>query len=186
MNFFKRLFDKLFLSRYYFVDLETGGLDATKSDIVSICIIKDGVVWTSKVKPRLPVGDIAAEVNGYNEKDWEDAPYFEELLPKLKELITADRYLVAHNAKFEYEFLNRTAVRSGIKLDLDYHVFCTAQLAMEHLPLHRVSLNLVADFLGIPLDYHNVVSDTEVCMAVFKKLYRCTWIKRLWYSMTSR
>ena len=169
------------LSKYYFVDLETGGLDPDKSDIVSICIIRDGVVWSSKVKPRLPVSKQAAAVNGYNKKEWEDAPYFEELLPQLEGMITKDRYLVAHNAKFEYEFLGKTSARAGIELNLDYHVFCTAQLAMEHLPLTKVSLNIVAEFLDIPLNYHNVISDTEACKEVFKCLYRCTWIKRWFY-----
>lgn len=175
------------LNNFYFVDLETGGLDAEKCDIVSICIIKymNGIKeqWTSKVKPRLPVSKEAAKVNGYTEKDWEDAPYFEDLLAHLNFFITKDRYLVAHNVKFEYAFLGRTAERSKVKLNMDYHVFCTAQLAMEHLPLPKVSMNLVANYLDIPLDYHNVVSDTKCCCEIFKKLYRCSWIKRVYYRL---
>lgn len=65
------------------VDTETGGLNPDEADIIEIAALSvmidgseivEGDLFSSKVRPMLPVSDGAAKVNGYKEEDWADAP----------------------------------------------------------------------------------------------------------------
>lgn len=65
------------------IDTETGGLDPNSASVLDLCAavveaseigVKSKSIFSTKIKPNLPVNKKAAEVNGYNHKDWEDAP----------------------------------------------------------------------------------------------------------------
>lgn len=174
---------EVILIKFAFIDTETGGFDPQQHDLISIAILTDKKEYFTKIKPQLPVSPEAAKINGYNELEWANAPTLNQVIDKINSLIKG-RYMVAHNAKFDYDFLTISAKRSNVKLALDYHICCTAQLAMEHLPLQKVNLAAVCKFLHIELiNAHNALADAHACKAVFQKLWKCSTLQRLWYRL---
>ena len=64
------------------VDTETGGLDPTEACIIELAAqvleiypgqIDPGAMFHIQIKPDMPVGEKAAEVNGYTPEKWENA-----------------------------------------------------------------------------------------------------------------
>jgi len=123
-----------------FVDTETTGLDPAKHEIVEISMIRQDRLgritssFTTKIRP-LNITDAeprALEINGYNEKDWEEAPFFPEVKDKILSL-WKDALFCGHNAKFDHDMLVSEFKRCGVNLNEVnpgyYHMLDTIPLA---------------------------------------------------------
>ena len=70
-----------------FLDVETTHLDPEIGEIIQIAILTEDSEgnlkeWSTKIKPQLKLGTYSAkalEINGYNEEDWKDAPFFADI-----------------------------------------------------------------------------------------------------------
>jgi len=185
--------------RLVFLDVETSGLDPQIHEVLEICLMdKDGAVLLhSKLKPQ-NIGNAEAralEINGYNTKDWELAPSFRDLAPKIHELL---KWCIAvgHNPCFDLGFIKSELKRVDPKGDLKYlkgigyHMVDTASLAYEHLcdaGLDKLSLVNVCKFIGVELkDAHTSLADTEACRQVYFKLHQATWFDRFQWKRAKR
>jgi DNA polymerase III epsilon subunit-like protein len=64
-----------------FVDTETTGNNIKLDEIIEIAVIRETpfrktTQFCHKIKPTIPVSEEAAKINGYNEKEWNDADKF--------------------------------------------------------------------------------------------------------------
>jgi DNA polymerase III epsilon subunit-like protein len=163
-----------------FLDLETGGLDANRDEILEV----GGVVTTSdgtlelgridaRVRPLRPdqITDVARDINGYSAAGWRAARPLGDVLAELLALASGTT-LVGHNVCFDWGFI-LTALRahgmvwSGNGRYLD--TMALAPLAAGGLADRR--LLTMAAHLGIPTaGAHRALVDASMCRAVFLRL----------------
>lgn len=199
-----------------FIDTETTGLDPNRHEIIDVAVVFDAsvlrrvgspwtatlsreepdiAVWHTRVRPER-IGDAepkALEVNGYNERDWEDAPTFAEIAPTLAKLLTrdgADPVIVGHNVNFDRDFINAAFRRAGTTHKVSYHTVDTVTLCYEHLVpcgLEFLSLDNVRRFMGIPtFGSHAALKDAVDARQVYNRLIRSSVFERTRWRMRSR
>lgn len=98
------------LSSFIVIDLETTGLSPVNAEIIQIAAVQFTNFSTVKcfstfVKPRKGLNPSAQRVNGITEQDVETAPYIEQVIPALDELLGAGLPIVGHNLTFDANFL---------------------------------------------------------------------------------
>lgn len=182
-----------------FVDTETTGLDVTPTgaEVIEFTVIleKNGKTLdkiTHKVKPsRIELAHPRAlEINGYNEKDWENALTKEQAKIVLENTLCGNKNMVVvgHNVSFDRNGLNALLKETGSKKYITHRVFDTQALVYEHLidlGLKSTSLDNVREFLGWSKDKaHTAEKDTEDCRKLFHKLYQASRLKRMWWKLT--
>lgn len=175
-----------------FVDVETTHLDSSRSAILQIAIITDREgrkdVWTTKIKPRSVELEFASkqalEICNFNEADWEDAPYFEDVAKEI-----ADRLawgpVVGHNISFDIAHLTAAFKRRGWselgrnenylnakkKYKFGYPLIDTCSLAYLLHSSERQNLNALRESMGISTDgAHEALKDTEDCRTIFYEI----------------
>ena len=173
-----------------FFDTETTGLDPLNSAILQISIItdwEDGTTdtWSTKIKPRdlemRYASSEALKICDYNDEDWEDAPYFEDVAHTIAKKLRWGP-IVAHNVQFDIAHLKASFARRGWlepKRDerfddnkklfrFGYPVIDTCALAYLYLPTERQNLNAAREYIGINQDRaHDAITDTEDCRQLF-------------------
>lgn len=97
------------------LDLETTGLDHRTERIIEIGAVRlqDNEIvetFSSFVKPDVPIRPSSFKVHQISEEMVADAPSIEEILPTFLEFM-GDLPFVAHNAIFDYSFLNEASKR---------------------------------------------------------------------------
>ncbi len=97
------------------IDVETTGLDYTRERIIEFAGVKlvNGKVkekFETLINAKQHIRKSSQAIHGISEEDLENAPEEEEIYPKIFEFI-GDAPVVAHNAIFDYSFLNRTSKR---------------------------------------------------------------------------
>jgi DNA polymerase-3 subunit epsilon len=94
-----------------------------------------------------------------------DQPTFAEVWPELVPLLRGAEFLAAHNAGFDRSVLKACCEAAGLKPPaLEFK--CTVQLARQKWTLESARLPVVCQFLGIPLEHHNSISDAEACARI--------------------
>lgn len=190
-----------------FIDTETTGLEVsdTNHEVIEFAIVieKGGKILSKqvhKIKPhRLFLAqEKALEVNGYTEKDWEDAISKEEAGQIIKHTLcyeyNSDLLIVGHNVNFDRDGINALLKECGLKnkyggdLTITHRCFDTQALVMEHLfdlGLHSSSLKNIRTFFNWSHQKaHTSLQDTLDCRKLYHKLLRANWIKRLWWKLT--
>lgn len=102
---------------YCVFDLETTGLSSRFDHIIEFGgqIVKDRACIKSLqmfIKPPVAISEFTTSLTGISEEHMKDALPFEDCVDELLEFIS-DHILVAHNADFDYNFLNDALVRIG-------------------------------------------------------------------------
>lgn len=97
------------------IDVETTGLDYTREKIIEFAGVRleDGVIvdeFETLVNPNQHIRKSSQAIHGISEEMLIDAPTEEEIYPKIFEFI-GDYPLVAHNAIFDFSFLNKASKR---------------------------------------------------------------------------
>lgn len=155
----------------HFVDIETTHLDPRIGEIIEICILTSNDwgktihdVYHTKVKPvRLDKASAAAlNVNGYNDDDWSDAPYWFQVVAEISRRLS-DGIICAHNAIFESKWLSHHCT------DILTHRFmCTMTLAYAYLPLRTASMTAIRDYYSWSHDdAHTAYADAYDCYMFF-------------------
>jgi DNA polymerase III epsilon subunit-like protein len=178
-----------------FLDIETTHLDNKKSAVLEISIITDwengnSDTWTTKIKPRPIELEFASEealkICGYDEKEWQDAPTFEEVADTIARKL---RYgpLVAHNIDFDISHLTSVFERYGYKrwsrelkdsdksYSFGYPKIDTCALAYLYLPTERQNLDFLREHLNISKEgSHTAQKDVTDCRTLFYEIYKNT------------
>ena len=97
------------------IDVETTGLDYTREKIIEFAGVRveDGVIvdsFETLINAQQHIRKSSQAIHGISEEMLADAPSEEEIYPKILEFI-GDYPLVAHNAIFDFSFLNRASKR---------------------------------------------------------------------------
>lgn len=170
------------------LDTETTGLDYTRERIIEFAAVRleNGKIkdeYQTLINPHQHIRKSSMAIHGITQEMVEDAPTEEEVMPKILDFI-GDYPIVAHNAIFDYSFLNEAKKRTTgeeltnpridtqtmfkeIAPDLESHGLeaLTARFNVELNNHHRA----MADTMGLALAYPKL-----------KKLYlqRLDWQKK--------
>lgn len=119
------------------LDVETTGLDHTKEKIIEFAGLKlvNGEIveeFETLINPEQHIRYSSINIHGITEDMVADAPKTAEILPKILEFM-GDYPIVAHNAIFDYNFINEAAIAlrgEGIR----NHYFDSQQMFREICP----------------------------------------------------
>jgi len=168
---------KLEECEYVIFDIETTGLSSQYDWIIEFAAIKirNGMRVDSMqmfVKPPVPLSSFTTQMTDIKQSDVDDAKTEQEHLLTWLEFIKGT-VLVAHNANFDYGFMNAICTRYGYPL-LNNAVIDTLNLA-KILMDERKSYRLGALAKQFKIDYHDNVAhradyDTDVLNQIFQRL----------------
>ena len=97
------------------LDVETTGLDYTKERMIEFAAVRleNGKIkdkYETLINPKQHIRKSSMAVHGITQEMVADAPAEEEVMPKILEFI-GDYPIVAHNAIFDYNFINEASKR---------------------------------------------------------------------------
>ncbi len=161
------------------VDVETTGLDYTREKIIEFAGVKleDGVItdrFETLINPHQHIRKSSQAIHGISEEDLADAPEEEEIYPKIFEFI-GDAQIVAHNAIFDFSFLNRTSKRLYEK-PLENKYVDTQQMFKEVYPqMESCGLECLMNTFNVEFSTrHRAMADAEglaLCYPRLKEMY---------------
>lgn len=154
-------------------DLETTGFDPNKNHIIEIGAVKveNGKIIDRMdlfVNPGVPIPYRITQLTSIDDSMVMDADGIEVVLPQFLEFV-GDSVLVAHNAEFDYNFVENKA--RALQIPFRRTVVDTVALSRLLLPkLHRFKLDTVAKELKIELlHHHRAVDDAEATARIYLK-----------------
>lgn len=165
--------------RFAVVDIETSGLSTRRHRILQLAVVTvDGGEitdeWSSLIRMRWPwqrVGPRA--VHGISRSQLRTAPARHDVLAELSRRL-AGSIFTAHNARFDWAFVERDALRSGIALT-PVRRLCTLQLSRQLDPERSLSHRLgdVCVRFGVVNDRpHDALHDARATAAILLPLLR--------------
>lgn len=152
--------------RLLFLDLETTGVHAANDRIieVGVCTLdpedpRDG--WSTLLNPDRPIPPFICQHTGINDVMVQDAPRFADLAGELLRVL-AGRVLVAHNARFDYGFLQQEFERHGLAFAAP--LLCTVKLSRRLFPgERRHGLDALMERYGLGCTArHRALADAQV------------------------
>ena len=170
-----------------FVDVETTGLSSADR-VVSL-----GAVWLSTASvcggplpvsyihlvfnPERPSHPYAERVHGYSADFLAGQEPFFLYADFVRQYLAAADLVVAHNAPFDLEFINRELALSN-ELELEQPVFCTMQGCRERGTNGAGLEKVCADIgLGRGQRTHGALEDAWLAMQVYLWLHECPHIR---------
>ncbi|HEY4268570.1 MAG TPA: exonuclease domain-containing protein [Galbitalea sp.] len=167
------------------IDFETTGLFAGGHDrVIEVAVVHvnlDGTIegeWETLVNPQRDLGKQA--IHRIKSADILDAPRFEEIAPRLVELLSG-RVLVAHNASFDSGFLDGEFDRIGYGPGVPVAVLCTMRLAADIIPGAGRSLADCCSHFDIDLTgAHRAGADALATAHLLAEYIRATPYESLW------
>jgi len=157
-----------------FVDVETTGLDPVNDRIIEIGIVKIDrderiSTFSQLINPGYKISKEVRLLTGIRLKDLESAPTFDDVLKDILDFIKADLF-IAHNAKFDYDFLSEELFRHDLDLPLTH--IDTIKLAKIFYPNYLTySLDSIIARMKLSVEKrHRGLDDALVLWQFYQKL----------------
>ncbi len=172
------------LPRFAVVDLETSGLDARRHRMLQVAMVTidgSGEVhdeWETFVKLKWPLGRVGpTDIHGITRSMLRQAPRLNDVLDEFSERL-GDSLFVAHNARFDGEFLARAARHRNAPIELAVSVerrLCTLRMSRRLDPDRELSHRLgdVCQRYDVALDRpHEALADAQATASILPHLLR--------------
>ena len=160
-------------------DTETTGLDPSQGDrIVEIgCLelvnrCETGRIYHAYFNPRMAMPDIAQQVHGLSDAFLADKPLFDDCVEDLLDFLE-DSPLIAHNAMFDYGFLNAELSGCGRLHVNRSRMICTVAMSKTRHPGAKHSLDALCTRYGIDRSHrvqHGALLDAQLLAQVYIEL----------------
>lgn len=157
--------DELKSATYIVFDIETTGLSVTQNKIIEIAAVKmqEGKEidrYATFVNPHERIPYHIQQLTNINDDMVKDAPDVEPVLKRFVEF-AEDAILVAHNARFDYDFVNAKLKELGLPI-MENPVLDTLELARMLFPsMKNHRLNTLAAKYKVSLEnHHRAIDDT--------------------------
>lgn len=160
--------------QYAVVDIETTGGNAKREKITEIAVYQfDGQKITdefnSLVNPERHISQQIQQLTGITNEMVAEAPKFYEIAKRVVE-ITRDCIFVAHNAAFDYHFIQQEFKSLGYDFQRNY--LCSVKLSRKLIPgLSSYSLGKLSAHLGIEIESrHRASGDAMATVKLLRYL----------------
>jgi DNA polymerase-3 subunit epsilon len=158
------------------IDTETTGV-GPRDRILQVSVIqcKQGKVkiFDTLIHPPVPIGPIAARINGISEKDVRHAPPFSKVKKKVQDTIDNSDYVVAHNMPFDRRMLEKEGIRIPEKKVRDTMTLAK-EAGVDDGGDGRVSLDDLARYYHIPQKErrHSSIGDAWTTFTGYQMMIR--------------
>lgn len=160
---------------YIAFDTETTGLDSELDAIIELSavrVVNDVITeeFNTFVKPPFKIPAKASEINHITDDMVASAPTIETVLHQFLEFV-GKTTCIAHNAKFDSEFIAAAADRAGLKIKFSFAD--SLAIAQKYWPeLCNKKLGTVADAIGYTnLTPHRALGDAKTVHAIITAAY---------------
>ena len=167
------------------LDVETTGLDYTRERIIEFAAVKleDGKIvdtFETLINPHQHIRKSSQAIHGISEEDLEGAPEEEEIYPKIFEFLEGAT-IVAHNAIFDFSFLNRVSKRLYNK-PLENNYVDTQMMFKEVYPQYEsCGLDSLVSVFGANNEHrHRAMGDAMALAECYPKLKALYFQKYNW------
>lgn len=160
-------------------DTETTGLSFNNGDrLVEIgCVeminrVETGAVFHAYINPTIPMPARAQEIHGLSDAFLADKPLFADVADAFLDFI-GDDPLVAHNAQFDFGFLNGELAKSGRPIVPLDRMVDTHAIAQTRHPGSKHSLDALCVRFGIDRshrEFHGALLDAQLLAQVYVEL----------------
>jgi len=177
-----------------FFDLETTGTNIAKDRIVEISVLKvypnqNKESFTWRVNPTVPIPPETTSVHGIKDEDVKDEPTFQELAPKVYDVMKNCDLAGYNSNRFDIPLLAEEMIRAGIDLDLSnvnmvdvqtifhkkekrtleaaYKFYCDKDLSEAHSA--EADTNATYEVLKSQLDHYEDLENEVQWLAGFSK-----------------
>lgn len=161
------------------LDVETTGLDYTKERMVEFAAIRleNGKMkdrFETLINPEQHIRKSSIAIHGITEDDVKDAPTEAEVMPMILDFI-GEYPIVAHNAIFDYSFINEASIRTTGKPITNTRI--DSQMMFKEIYPELESCGLESLMTKFNVEFstrHRAMADTEGLAKAYpelKKLY---------------
>ena len=167
------------MSREIIFDTETTGFDPDTGDrlvemgcIEMVGLVPTGAVFHAYYNPQRPMPKSAEEIHGLSEQFLSNKPLFNESVDALLDFL-GDAPLVAHNATFDFRFLNAELRRAGRDPIGTDRMIDTLAIARTQFPGAKHSLDALCTRFGIDRSHrtkHGALLDAELLAQLYIEL----------------
>jgi len=161
-------------------DTETTGLSFSGGDrLVEIgCVelvnkVMTGRTFHAYVNPQRPMPVEAFRVHGLSDVFLSDKPLFHDVVEDLMAFLDGDCPLIAHNAAFDFGFLNGELTQCGRPICATERMVDTLTIARTRHPGAKHSLDALCSRYGIDLSartLHGALLDAQLLAQVYVEL----------------
>jgi len=149
---------------FAFLDVETTGLDPNSGDkICEIAVIKtvNGQIadeFVTLLNPGRNIPERAVSIHGITQTMVNRAPFFRDIANDLLDFLN-DTVIVAHNARFDLEFLRSELRNLNLYLP-ENNIIDTLAIARRYYTFPSNGLGDIARYIGLPIDkQHRALAD---------------------------
>lgn len=164
------------------LDFETTGFSPNKNRVIEIGVVRtdsNGQIvgeFQTLIQPHQDVG--RTDIHGISATDLIDAPTFGEITHNLANILNG-AILVAHNARFDFAFLEHELDRSQTAF-VEVDGLCTLELVYQVLPSGGRKLHQCCEHFGIPIgQLHTAMDDARMTSKLLSKLLETTELHAL-------
>jgi DNA polymerase-3 subunit epsilon len=167
------------MSRALILDTETTGLDPATGDrvlevaaIEVVNLMPTGRHFHRLINPQRDVPPEATKVHGFTAEMLADKPLFAAILPELLDFL-GDDPVIAHNAPFDFNFLDHEFDRCGAPRIPRSRMVDTLEMAKKRFPGLPNSLDALCRRFAIDLSArttHNALLDVQLLGQVYLEL----------------
>lgn len=168
--------------RFAVLDFEGTDYAGPGAHIVEVAVahvtlggVEPELVYSTLVRPPIPIPERVTEIHGISDADVENAPSFAAVAPKLLEAM-GDLPVLAFNAPADWTFLATELERLGLPAPkwpwLDLYVVRRATKTRGR----PGNLSEIAAEFGFALDAHGAVADCLVTGALLTPMMRAAWL----------
>jgi DNA polymerase III subunit epsilon len=155
------------------VDVETNGSKIEKHQIIEIGAVKvshgmitdtfESLVFCNEINEHITA------ITGITADDTRNAPSLPEVMRNFKYFLQ-DAVFVAHDVKFDFQFISATMEKVGLAPLLNRHL-CSIDLAERTIESYRYGLAYLNDFLELYQNatHHRALSDAMTAAKLFLK-----------------
>lgn len=159
---------------YIVLDIETTGLSKDYHKITEIAAIKviDHNVedkFETLINPKTTIPHFISRLTGITQSMVNNKPTIDKVLPDFLSFCN-DLPIVAHNASFDYSFINENCI-THLDKNLINDKICTRKLANRIVPfLPSKKLSTLCDYFDIKNEnYHRAMADADATQKVFNQ-----------------
>lgn len=177
--YFDTKYIKIEDAEFCIVDIETNGSKLEKHQIIEIAALKiknglvigryESLVCTKEINPHI------TEITGISTEMTCDAPNLATVMTEFK-LFLQDAIFVAHDVKFDYNFISGSLKSIGLEPLLNRSL-CSLALAERSIVSYRYGLSYLNDYLHLNphATHHRAMSDVLTTYELFLlSLQNCT------------